>query len=356
MDEGVLKSDAGVTTKFVGARIAGVVSCLPNRLVTNHDFSGLLETKDIDDVVKMIGVRERYWANEDTTTGDLCVRAAKELLDGLQWDPSSVDAVVFLSQTPDYVLPATACVAQAALGLRSGCFALDVNLGCSGYPYALWLGMSLIASQTARRVLLLVGDTISKTVDRRDRSTALLFGDAGTATALESSGNDCSASFLMGTDGRGARNLIVPGSGFRKHQAKDDQRWEGKDLGCLYMDGGEVFNFTLRAVPRMVDECLAIAGFERTDYDGFLFHQANEFMLKHLTKKCKLTGMNTPINIDRYGNTSCASIPLLLTTDLRGRLLQSGTRLATFGFGVGYSWAACSLEMPKFDFVETIKL
>ena len=343
----------GRAVQVSGAAIAGVVSCLPGRKVDNTHFDSEFGEAAVKDVVKMIGVENRYWTDESTSTRDLCAKAGAHLLRQLDWEPASVDALIFVSQTPDFRLPASACALQADLQISPACIAFDVNLGCSGYPYALWLGMTMVQTGAARRVLLAVGDTISKIVDPKDRSTALLFGDAGTVTAIEASVVQ-KASFVMGTDGHGVKNLIVPRGGFKDYSICEDERLIDKAVDCLYMDGGEIFNFTLKAVPALVNETILSSGLSLDDHDGFLFHQANMFMLKHLIKKSKLGAEKAPINIDQYGNTSCASIPLLMTTNLRDRLSSESMRLGLFGFGVGYSWAGASLDVGPLKCVETI--
>jgi 3-oxoacyl-[acyl-carrier-protein] synthase-3 len=339
----------------IGARVAGIVSCLPSQQMDNASFHDAFGEGTVADVTEMIGVRSRRRADANTTTRDLCRTAAERLLAGLEWDPVSVDALIFVSQTPDYRLPASACALQAELGISTSCIAFDVNLGCSGYPYALWLGMTMVQTGAARRVLLAVGDTISKIVDPADRATALLFGDAGTVTAIEQGDDSDTAHFILGTDGRGAANLIVPRGGFKDHSLGDDRRLAGRDAASLYMDGGEIFNFTLRAVPALVARTAAHAQTGIDAYDAFLFHQANMFMLKHLAKKAKLPADRVPINIDRFGNTSSASIPLLMTTDMADALRTRRNRVAMFGFGVGYSWASASLSVGNLRICETIE-
>ena len=339
-----------------GARIAGVVSCVPTREVDNTGFADRFGAQAVLDVVKMIGVDRRRHVDEHTTTRDLCRVAGQRLLAGLEWDPAGIDALIFVTQTPDFRLPATACVLQSELGLSTSCIAFDINLGCSGYPYALWLGMTMIQSGAARRVLLAVGDTVTRMVDPLDRATAMIFGDAGTVTALEACADAVPAPlahFVLGTDGRGASNLIVPEGAFRRG-AGMDPRLKERDAACLFMDGGEIFNFTLRAIPPLVARTITLGGVPVEDYDAFLFHQANRFMLNHLVKKCKLPAARVPINIGDYGNTSSASIPLLMTTSLRKQLIDRGGRLAMFGFGVGYSWGAATLATGPIRIVETI--
>lgn len=345
----------GREVRIDGARIAGVVSCVPSRQLTNDYFGEIFGEDKVNDVVKMIGVQTRRWTDETTTTRDLCRHAGEHLLAKLGWEASSVDALIFVSQTPDFRLPATACALQADLGISPGCIAFDVNLGCSGYPYALWLGMTMVQTGAARRVLLAVGDTISKMADPHDRATALLFGDAGTMTAIERGDSVDRAHFILGSDGTGATNLIVPTGAFKDYSLSNDPRLDGKNPACLYMDGGQIFNFTLRSVPPLVGRTVEYAEKTIEEHDYFLFHQANLFMLKHLAKKSKLPAEKTPTNIDRFGNTSCASIPLLMTTDIAEQLQKRACRLAMIGFGVGYSWASASLEVGPLEVAETIE-
>lgn len=347
---------SGTLSSLSGAAIAGVVSCIPKERVDNSYFVEKFGAGPVADVVKMIGVESRRWAPAGTTTADLCIRAGQRLLNGLDWDPATVDGIIFVTQTPNYILPATACSMQTALGLRAG-IAFDVNLGCSGYPYALWLAMTMVQSGTVARLLVAVGDTVSRIVDGEDRATAMLFGDAGTVTAIERSTDSAStAHFVLGSDGRGERNLIIPQGRFKTLTSAEDPRLDGRKLDCLYMDGGEIFNFTLTSVPALVAATLAQAGNAPVDsYSGFLFHQANAFMLKHLVKKAKLPADKAPINIGTYGNTSSASIPLLMTTSMAEALRSGPCKLAMFGFGVGYSWAGASLTCGPLRVVETIE-
>jgi 3-oxoacyl-[acyl-carrier-protein] synthase-3 len=346
---------SGRRVKTSGAAIVGIVSCLPEIQIQNAHFEAGFGESVVKDVTKIIGVQSRYWTNANTSTRDLCRVAGLRLIEELNWSRDSVDALIFVSQTPDYRLPASACPLQTDLGLSSSCIAFDVNLGCSGYPYAVWLGMTIVQSGAARRVLLAVGDTISKIVDSRDRSTAMLFGDAGTVTAIEVS-PDQEAFFVLGTDGSGAHNLIVPQGAFKDYSVSGDSRLLDKLPQYLYMDGSEIFNFTLKAVPKLVKETITFSGLSIEDYDGFLLHQANDFMLRHLIKKSKLPLEKTPININQYGNTSSASIPLLMTTCLQEQLAQESMHLAMFGFGVGYSWVGSSHRVGPLKCVETIKL
>jgi 3-oxoacyl-[acyl-carrier-protein] synthase-3 len=342
-----------------GACVRGVVSCVPRRIIENVEFSAKFGDTSVNEVTKMIGVKTRRWVEPGVNTSDLCLKAGERLLADLAWPADTVDGLLFVSQTPDYRLPATACALHGRMGLRVGAVAFDINLGCSGYPYALWLAMTMVQSGLVTRILVAVGDTISRTVDPDDRSTALLFGDAGTVTAIERCDDpaiDSTAHFILGTDGGGARNLIIPRGGFKDATLQGDERLDGRNPKCLFMDGGEVFNFTLRAVPRLIAECLEDSNHSVEEHDAFLFHQANLFMLKHLIKKAKLPVDRVPINIDRFGNCSSASIPLLLSTELAEPLRTRSLRVALFGFGVGYSWASASLCIGPLACIETIEI
>lgn len=345
----------GREARSVGARIAGVVSCVPTTRVGNDQFIDRFGEQGVADVVKMIGVHERRVVKEGQTAQTLCLNAGRHLLEGLEWDAASVDALIFVSQTPDFRLPATACAMQQALGIPAGVIAFDVNLGCSGYPYALWLAMMMIQTGAARRVLLAVGDTISRISDPNDRATALLFGDAGTMTAVEAGTKNDAAAFILGSDGRGVANLIVPNGGFATFDTAADKRFVDKNPDCLFMDGGEIFNFTLKSVPPLVSRIDELHG-ELGGHDFYLFHQANQFMIKHLVKKAKIDPAKVPINIDTFGNTSSATIPLLMTTKLAETLRERSNTLALLGFGVGYSWAAASLEVGPLKVAEMVEL
>ena len=339
---GSTDSQAGMQVRVDHVAMRGVVSVVPHTVKDNQDFLGQFDLGLINEISKMTGVHSRRIARPDQTTADLAYIAANRLLGQLSWSANSVDAIIFVSQTPDYRLPATACVLQDRLGLSTQCAALDVNLGCSGYVYGLWLASRLIDGVSVRRVLLIAGDTSSKLTNPEDRATALLFGDAATATALEFEIDASPAFYVMGTDGQGARHLMVPCSPNRTPQHEDlcDSK---VNSNFLFMDGAEVFNFTIRSVPPLVNQLLMFSGYSIEQTEHFLFHQANAFMLRHIAKKLKIPAEKFSLNIDRFGNTSSASIPLLLTDIYKSHQLHS--RVVMAGFGVGYSWAAASVDL-----------
>ncbi|NSL91437.1 3-oxoacyl-ACP synthase III family protein [Acetobacter syzygii] len=316
-----------------GITLRGVVCALPQHRVENDYFAGRFDEKTIKDVTELTGVSTRYMAAPEQTASDLCFAAADRLLEDLNWPRESVDAVIFVSQTPDQRMPATACILHGRLGLAPHCQAFDVGLGCSGYVYGAWLVSALMAIGL-RRVLLLAGDTSSRMVDPNDRSTALLFGDAGSATAFEYDVNAPLCYFDLGTDGKGANFLTVAGGGFRPVDP------QATDANYLHMDGSSVFGFTIGTVPKLIKATLEQASTTKEQVDLFALHQANRFILRHIGKKLSLTPEQLPINIDQFGNTSSASIPLLLCADRAEQITTTPTTMLMAGFGVGLSWGA----------------
>jgi 3-oxoacyl-[acyl-carrier-protein] synthase III len=335
-----------------GCRIASLACAVPSEIRTNDAF-GERFGEGAQQVTKMTGVMERRISGKSQTTADLCFAAAEHLFAKTKLPRQQINALIFVTQTPDYRLPATACELQDRLGLSKNIAAFDVNLGCSGYTYGLWLAASLMSGGGISKVLLLVGDTISKIAADDDRSTAMLFGDCGTATIVELSDNSDDMNFVLGTDGGGSRNLIVPRGGFRDVSGEDGRNQNPPET--LFMEGSEIFNFTLKAVPALVSALRNAALLDAEDFDIYLFHQANAFMIKHLAKKAKIALEKAPINIDRFGNTSSATIPLLIATKCSEAVQGAkGVHAGMFGFGVGYSWAGCATRLRNLDCADLV--
>lgn len=336
-------------SSIAGAAVKGLATAVPEHVETVQSLARVFGEQDSAKIARSIGVNTRHLASPDQCTSDLCHAAASALLRHLQWDPASVDALLFVSQTFDYILPATGCTLHERLGLSKSCATFDVALGCSGFVYGLWLAYSLV-STGCRRVLLLAGDVISKVTGAGDRSTKPLFGDAGTATAIEADELSI-AHFELGTDGTGNRQLIVPAGLFRRPHSLDTSVATERENGNvrsdedLYMNGAEIFTFSLREVPPLVARILERSGWAKTEVDAFVLHQANKFMLDHLAKRMQLESEKVPISLAYFGNTSSASIPLTITQCLRGELEDRKRRLVLAGFGVGLSWGAAALEI-----------
>jgi 3-oxoacyl-[acyl-carrier-protein] synthase-3 len=305
--------------------------------------------KDAKRLVKGTGVRERR-ISQTLCTSDLCVAAAEVLLRDLAWDPASVSHLVLVTQTPDYFYPASACIIQDRLHLSRKCSAFDVNLGCSGYPYGLWMLAKLL--EPGQRALLLAGDTTAN-VSQDDRATMPIFGDAGSATALEchSTGEIEPMSFSVGTDGSGHRHIMVEAGRCRVPLSLETAQPITDELGNrtsradLRMNGAEVFAFGLREVPPLVNHMLEAAGWQRDNCDDFIFHQANRFMLEHVAQNLELPPEKVPLCLEQYGNTSSASIPLTLCAARAEMLREQSRRYLLAGFGVGWSWAAAAMRL-----------
>lgn len=324
------------------ARIRGVASCVPARRFDNLTETSGFEPEEVEKVVRMAGVKSRHLADDATCSSDLCIAAARDLMNRLQWAPDSVDAVVLVTQTPDYFLPSTCCVAHRALGLRDSCAAFDVGLGCSGYPYGLWLATLMLSQTGFRRVLLLHGETPTRFSDKSDRSVALLFGDAGSATALEAAGESGRAGlwwFSLATDGGGLNDLMIPAGGFRERFPTDPRR-------CFVtMNGANVFNFTIKRVPPLIEETLRAAGLDKQAVDYFVFHQSNQFIMRHLAKKAGIEEARMPMTIAEFGSAGGPSIPLTITRGHLVRPRERALRLLLLGYGVGLSWGSALVDL-----------
>lgn len=336
---------------FEKVAIRGISASVPDKILRNETISG--DKAEVHKVAKTIGILKRHIADATLCTSDLCYEAANQLLKHLDWEKNSVDALIFVSQTPDYVLPATSCVLQNRLGLSTHCATFDINLGCSGYIYGLLSAFSLISETGIKRVLLLVGDTVSKMVSPNDIPANILFGDAGTATAIEFDSEAEASYFILGTDGSGEKSLIVEAGGFRKPTSEQTKirKNHPKDQIIrsdeeLFIDGSAVFSFTLQRVPETIHHLLNLANQPLSKIDGWLFHQANKFMLDYLGQKTHIDADKIWINIEEYGNTSSASIPLLMVTHGKKNGLDNQIKnIGMMGFGVGLSWGAALIQM-----------
>lgn len=319
---------------------------VPERVLTNTELAGLYPEWTAARIEKKLGIVERHIAADYETAADLGVKAAQCLFASGICQPAEIDYLLFCTQSPDYFLPTSACVMQTRLGIPQNAGALDFNLGCSGYIYGLSLAKGLIETDQAKNVLLVTADTYSKMLHPQDKSVRTLFGDGAAATLVQGTALPQAAigPFVMGTDGRGAKNLIVEAGAFRKRQATNqpvfDENGNPQCDSCLYMNGGEIFTFTLDTVPRVVADLLAKAHLQMTDIDLFVFHQANQYMLDFLRKKCGIPEDKFAVCLRNFGNTVSSTIPIALKNETNAGALQHGAKVMLVGFGVGYSWGA----------------
>lgn len=340
--------------------IRGVAACVPSECEENNKI--YVKWGGVEAFLSTTGIERRHKAGDNICSSDLCIAAAEQLINDLHWEKSDIDAVVFVSQTPDYKLPATSCVIQDRLGLSEHCYTLDISLGCSGWVYALSVLSALMQNGSMRKGLLLAGDTILKFCSPEDKSTYPLFGDAGTVTALEYDDSAVSMNFCMHTDGTGYEAIIVRNGGYRNPVTQ--QSFVSKVYGDgirrtdlnLELDGMSVFSFGISKAPKAVEELIEHLNVEKESIDYFIFHQANLFMNEKIRKKLKLPQEKVPYSLRNFGNTSCASIPLTMVTEMSSALQSSHLRHIACGFGVGLSWGAAYFETKSIVCPQLIKL
>jgi 3-oxoacyl-[acyl-carrier-protein] synthase-3 len=334
----------------VRAAVLKIVSHLPERIETNDDLRRENPDWRMDELYEKSGIRARHVAAEGETASDLGYRAARKLLLREIVPKDEIDYLVFCTQCPDHFLPSGACILQDSLGLGRHVGAFDVNLGCSGFVYGLQIAKSLVDGRVARNVLLVTADTYTKYIHPRDRTVRTLFGDGAAATLVGSArGGGAIGEFVIGTDGAGAKNLIVPSGGLRQPRSPNTAEEITHESGCtrsadnLFMDGPAIFSFAITTVPRTVKRLLEKSGLSPDDVDHYVYHQANKYMLEHLARRSRIPKEKMILDMDTVGNTVSASIPIAIERAVEGGRVRGGDRLLLVGFGVGYSWAACTL-------------
>jgi 3-oxoacyl-[acyl-carrier-protein] synthase-3 len=335
------------------AVIKGLSSFLPAAKLTNEQLAAEFGDAHASQILSKTGVAVRGVAAPDECASDLGVAAARRLFESGKSSPDEIDFLIFCTQSPDYFTPTTACVMQDRLGLRTSCGAIDINQGCSGYIYGLALAKSLVEAGTAANVLLITADTYTKFINRRDRSLLTLFGDGAAATLVGSTPaeTDLIGPFVLGTDGRGANQIIVKAGGLRCPPTADtavereDQSGNWRSDQNLFMDGADVFGFALKTVPQAMSQLLEKSGLSFDQIDFFVPHQANKFILERLRAKMKIPAEKFWIDMEHCGNTVSSTIPIALEAALAQGRVKRGDRIALVGFGVGYSWGATLIEI-----------
>lgn len=319
---------------------------LPSTTITNEELVKDFPEWSVDKITDKVGVVERRIATSDETATDLAVLAAESLFARGTVKRTDVDFVLFCTQSPDYKLPSSACIIQDKLGLGTNCGAFDFNLGCSGYEYGLAIAKGLIVGGMAKNVLLLTGETYNKYLHPKDKGNRTIFSDAATATVISTDGFAVIGDFVLGTDGSGANYLILKSGGARFPERINDLTFDegGNPISSdyLYMNGQEIFAFTLANVPKMVNDVLIKNNLQKDEIDLFVFHQANKYMLEHLRKKLKIDQAKFFNNLAMVGNTVSSTIPIALCDARELGVLKGNILLA--GFGVGLSWGATIIE------------
>lgn len=338
---------ATITYRKVG--IKAIAACVPSRIVSNYDLSALSSPKEMAKTIETIGIEERRIADPDVCSSDLCFKAAQQLMADNQIEPESIDMILFLSQTFDYKVPATAPILQHRLGLPKTTACLDLSLTCSGYVYGLSTAFAYASMEGMNRILLLVGETFSKVVNLKDKVNAPLYGDAGTATLIEK-GEFQPAVFMLYSDGSGKDLIKIPAGGCRQAITPDsllEKEREEKNMRTdlqVDMDGMGVFNFALETTTKAINETMRTVGQSLDNIDYLIFHQSNKFMIDFLVKRLKFNPKKVPLCLRKYGNTSSASIPLTVASELHGQFTDSRNVLL-YGYGAGLSWGTAYLAM-----------
>jgi 3-oxoacyl-[acyl-carrier-protein] synthase-3 len=342
--------------------LKGVAACVPADVYYNLDYTHI--TRDERELfIKTTGIKERRVAKAGMSTSDLCFEPAKQLIEKLNWNKEDIDIVIMVTQSPDYFIPGSAVILQHRLGLKKSCLAFDINLGCSGYVYGLYVLSNLISSGQLKKGLLLAGDKSTVSTAFTDKSSFPLFGDAGSATALEFVENSEVMSFNLGSDGSGKDAINIEHGGSRNGIQKDTfdlieiEPGIAREKRHLKLDGIEIFNFALREVAPNINELYAKSNQTITNTDFFIFHQANKLINESVRKKLKITDVSKVLySLEKYGNTSSASIPLTMITEASEVLSSRNNNLCLCGFGVGFSWGTALINAKPFVCLPLIEL
>jgi len=331
------------------ASIKAIAYYLPEEELTNEDLNQSFPEWSADKISNKTGIFGRKISSSLEFSSDMAIKAAEKLFSESDIDRNKIDFIILCTQSPDYFLPTTACILQHKLGIPTTAGALDFNLGCSGYVYGLSLAKGLIYANIASNILLITSETYSKFINDRDKSNRTLFGDAAAATLITSELGVCEiGDFVLGTDGSGAENLIVKNGGMRNRVLNGENiEKEGEFVrndNNLFMDGGEIFKFTARAVPDLVSSILTKTNHTIDDIDLFVFHQANEFMLNFIRKKIKIPEEKFYVYLKNCGNTVSSTIPIALSEAIFEGRIKSSDLVLIAGFGVGYSWGSTILK------------
>lgn len=333
--------------KYNNVKVSAISACVPRKIEYNADLDYLIAPEEIAKTVKAIGIRAKRISDPGTCASDLCVRAAEKLLEDNNIDRNSIDMVLFMSEFPDYKIPATAPIIQHRLGLPKSTAAMDLSLSCSGYVYALSAAMAYASVEGINRILVLDGDTVSKVVNRMDKVNVPLYGDAGTATLIEKSDGGTSF-FSLYSDGQGEDAVKIKAGGSRFPSTSENlvpyvnQDGNLRSDHQIYMDGMDIFNFVSSVVPRSIREICTVANIALEEAEYIVLHQANKFMTDFVMKRLKYPLERVPYSLDRYGNTSSASIPLTISSELAGK---EPNEIIMCGFGPGLSWGTCWLSL-----------
>ena len=349
--------------RFNNVGISALSACVPSRIIDNYKYTKYFPEEDVKKVVDKVGIYERRFVDDSTCSSDLCYAAAEKLIADNGINRDEIDLLVFLSQTPDYRMPATAIILQNRLGLKKSTMAFDISLGCSGFLYGLSIVYSLMQQHGLRKALFLDGETRSKVYSPKDRRSAFLFGDAGAAALIEKGEQYGDSFFSLNSDGSKEDLIKITGGGYRhpssietltEHVVDEYGNIRSDEHG--YMRGADVFNFVIVEIPKDIKLLLKVAAMEVEDIDYFVFHQANDFINSYIAKKLKIERNKIPSTIHKYGNTSSVSVPLTIVSELKNQFKGNNNKLLLSAFGVGMSWGTAILQLSKCHISNIVEL
>lgn len=343
-------------------RIDGIAACVPATCEENSSLRLFSSNDEYEKFVTTTGIERRRVVTQGVCTSDLCFAAAEKLIADLQWNKNEIECLIFVSQTPDYKLPATSCILQSRLGLSKECMSFDISMGCSGWIYGLTTISSILAAGNIKKGLLLVGDTVTVTKSPLDKSTYPLFGDAGTATAVSYNPGSPEIKACLYTDGSNYEAIMIEDGGSRNPVTPDSfvitEHENGVKRNKLQsiLDGSSVFTFGISKAPQCVNNLIEHFEIDKDSIDYFIFHQANMLMNEKIRNKLKLPEEKVPYILKDFGNSSSASIPLTMVVALKNTLEKIPQKIIACGFGVGLSWGAIAFELNKIVCCELIEI
>ena len=347
---------------FTGVGITALSAAVPKQVINNYEYTEFFPAAEVREVVDKIGVAERRFADAQTCSSDLCYSAAEQLIADNKIERSEIDLLVFISQTPDYRMPATSVILQHRLGLPNTTIAFDINLGCSAFIYGMSVVYAMMKNSGLRKALILDGETRSKVYSAKDRRTAFIFGDAGVAALVERNNKFGQSTFSLNSDGSREHLIKINAGGYRHPSTPETLKEKLVDaFGNIrseeqgYMNGGDVFTFVNREIPKDIKKILEYTERDKDSFDYIILHQANIFINTHVVKKLKLDTTKIPSTIEKYGNTSSVSVPLTIVSELKGRM--SGNKdLLMSAFGVGMTWATAVVPFVDLQISDIVEI
>lgn len=347
---------------YKGVGITAISAAIPKRIIKNYEFTEFFPAAEVKELVDKIGVIERRFADANTCSSDLCFAAAEKLFSDNNIDRSEIDLLLFISQTPDYRMPATSVTLQHRLGLGNNTIAFDINLGCSAFIYGMSVAYAMINNSGLRKAIILDGETRSKVYSVKDRRTGFIFGDGGVAAIVERNEKFGESTFSLNSDGSRENLIKINAGGYRNPSSCEtvkekivDEYGNVRTEEQGYMNGGDVFTFVNREVPRDIIKTLEYTNRDKDSFDFIIFHQANNFINMHVAKKLKLDINKIPSTIEKYGNTSSVSVPLTIVSELKGKM-DGEKSLLLSAFGVGMTWATAIVPFVDLKISDIVEI